>query len=414
MVVMALGFSIAAIISVYTGVEASKDHTQNMIDDTIANTDAMIADYEQYINDMTNLSTNQAKQLILMNLSSSGGAGKGGGRNSVIGQEVILNISSWDVVADAIPKINQRFGENPKDPDFELFGVPIDQVLNAAYYLTPPLIEGSNIDPDNLSQVIIGNDLKEFFDTGLGGEIEINGHNLTVVGIHSGTVIEKGVYVNIEKAAAIVGMNPGECRMLEVYLHNASVVSDTKVDIEESYPSFWVTTYEESKLKFDRMETSKLDQIAKLESDKSAQIELLSGDMAKIESTGTQVILISAISAGLIIMFLMLYSVKERTKEIGVLKALGFTGSNVMAQFMIEGTLIGLIGGIVGVGFAWLAAPTLSDIFLPNTEAYVSATPSMEFIVLALGLTALLGAIGTLYPAWSASRKSPVEAIRNE
>ena len=114
------------------------------------------------------------------------------------------------------------------------------------------------------------------------------------------------------------------------------------------------------------------------------------------------------------IMFLMLYAVKERIKEIGVLKALGFTGNNVMGQFISEGTIIGFMGGVLGIILALVAAPVLSNLLLPGSEAFATSNPTIDLVLLALVLTVCLGAFGSLYPAWSASRKDPVEAMRNE
>ena len=144
-----------------------------------------------------------------------------------------------------------------------------------------------------------------------------------------------------------------------------------------------------------------------------AQIDQLESDNEKIENTGNQIIIISIITAGLIVLFLMLYTVRERSKEIGILKALGFTGKNVMAQFIIEGIIIGLIGGMIGVIIGIIGGPFLSEYLLPDTEVFSTAVPGVDLIILILCLTAVLGAAGTIYPAFEASRKNPVEAMKH-
>ena len=85
-----------------------------------------------------------------------------------------------------------------------------------------------------------------------------------------------------------------------------------------------------------------------------------------------------------------------------------------MIQFITEGTIIGFLGGILGVCVAWLAAPIFSDLLLPSSKAYAVSDPSILIILLALGLTGILGAVASIYPAWMASRNSPVEAMANE
>ncbi|MEM3464146.1 MAG: FtsX-like permease family protein, partial [Candidatus Bathyarchaeia archaeon] len=154
------------------------------------------------------------------------------------------------------------------------------------------------------------------------------------------------------------------------------------------------------------------------------------------QSTATQLIIIAVAATSLIVFFVMLYSVRERTREIGILKALGFSNWNIMNQFMLEGMLIGVIGGVAGVLIGSIAAPFLSSLLLPQlnlfgaqrparpfqtqypsvggTQNYSAVTLSPQLILLAICVAAVLGALGSLYPAWRASRISPVEALRYE
>jgi putative ABC transport system permease protein len=126
----------------------------------------------------------------------------------------------------------------------------------------------------------------------------------------------------------------------------------------------------------------------------------------------------------------MLYTVRERTKEIGTLKALGASNKTILGQFMLEGVLLSLIAGIVGLAIGTFAATTLANLLLPYpTDAgfgtvmseggilkaspiVVTITP--QLILFGLGVAVLLGALGSLYPAWRAARIRPAEAMRYE
>jgi putative ABC transport system permease protein len=148
------------------------------------------------------------------------------------------------------------------------------------------------------------------------------------------------------------------------------------------------------------------------------------------QNTAFEEVVVAVVATSLIVLFLMLYSVRERTKEIGTLKAIGFSNSNVMSQFMLEGVLLSLLAGAVAIVISSVAAPTLSGLLLPavsqgtsgvfvgrtleasSTTAAVAITP--ELVLLALGAAVLLGALGSLYPAWRASRTRPAEAMRYE
>ena len=138
-------------------------------------------------------------------------------------------------------------------------------------------------------------------------------------------------------------------------------------------------------------------------------------------------------ATSLIVLFVMLYTVKERTKEIGTLKAIGFSNSTVMGQFMLEGILLSMIAGVVGIAIGSIAAPTLASLLLPSVGvggrsaagvAIVSgttrfgglavATLTPELILLGFGVAILLGTLGSLYPAWRAAKIRPAEAMRYE
>jgi putative ABC transport system permease protein len=125
----------------------------------------------------------------------------------------------------------------------------------------------------------------------------------------------------------------------------------------------------------------------------------------------------------------MLYTVRERTKEIGTLKAIGFSNWTVMSQFMLEGVLLSLLAGVVGIVIGSVAAPVLSGLLLPtvtqlggagtfgrasasSSSATITITP--QLMLIALGVAVLLGTLGSLYPAWRASRTNPAEAMRYE
>ncbi|MCW4045894.1 MAG: FtsX-like permease family protein [Candidatus Bathyarchaeota archaeon] len=142
-----------------------------------------------------------------------------------------------------------------------------------------------------------------------------------------------------------------------------------------------------------------------------------------------QEIIVAVAATSLIVLFVMLYTVRERTKEIGTLKAIGFSNWTVMSQFMLEGTLLSAIAGVVGIAIGSVAAPVLSGLLLPaasqgtfgrgfamgtNTQTTASIALTPELVLIALGAAVLLGAVGSLYPAWRASRTRPAEAMRYE
>ena len=117
---------------------------------------------------------------------------------------------------------------------------------------------------------------------------------------------------------------------------------------------------------------------------------------------------ISLIVGGIGIMNIMLVAVSERTREIGVRKSIGATFNNVLGQFIIEAIILSLLGGILGVLFAYSAGWGI--------EKYANLPTSITYdaMLLAFGISFIVGLVFGIAPAIKAARKSPIEALRYE
>jgi putative ABC transport system permease protein len=122
--------------------------------------------------------------------------------------------------------------------------------------------------------------------------------------------------------------------------------------------------------------------------------------------------LIALIVGGIGIMNIMLVSVTERTREIGIRKAVGARRWDILFQFLIEAIVVTLIGGLIGVAAGWGATQIAAnwDIGGADNEYAVTA----QWVLLGIGVAAATGIIAGVYPAWSASRLDPIEALRHE
>ena len=117
---------------------------------------------------------------------------------------------------------------------------------------------------------------------------------------------------------------------------------------------------------------------------------------------------ISLVVGGIGIMNIMLVTVAERTREIGVRRAIGATRGAIMSQFLVESAMLCLLGGVLGVLAGWGASVLLAQFF--NWQTVVAA----ESIVVGLGCSLLIGIIFGLWPARRASTLDPIEALRHE
>lgn len=117
---------------------------------------------------------------------------------------------------------------------------------------------------------------------------------------------------------------------------------------------------------------------------------------------------ISLLVGGIGIMNVMLVSVSERTHEIGIRKAVGATNKQILSQFIIEATLLSFAGGIVGIGLAYLIDVSL------RAATNLQPSISWQIVVIATGVSLIIGIVFGTAPAVKAARKHPIEALRSE
>jgi len=132
------------------------------------------------------------------------------------------------------------------------------------------------------------------------------------------------------------------------------------------------------------------------------------------EAIGMLTLLLGAIAAisllvgGIGVMNIMLVSVLERTREIGIRKALGARERDIWSQFLIEAAFLTFAGGIIGVIVGWIVSALVSRTGLVTTVV------SADIVILAVSVSVGIGLFFGFYPAWRASRLNPIDALRSE
>lgn len=132
------------------------------------------------------------------------------------------------------------------------------------------------------------------------------------------------------------------------------------------------------------------------------------------EITGTIAIFLGAIAGisllvgGVGVMNIMLVSVMERRREIGILKALGATGRDIWTQFLMEAAFLTLAGGIIGIALGWAVSYFVSSV------GQIPSVVTADIVILAVSVSVGIGLFFGFYPAWKASRLNPIEALRSE
>ena len=256
--------------------------------------------------------------------------------------------------------------------------------------------EISFIDLDNQSKVcIIGADVsQDLFDNEnpVGQTIKIGGDNYTVIGTLTeqgssmGTNADSMVLMPVTTAQSLAGSD--EIKSLYVQTENEDTVNLTQLATE----NYLKTTLDASS-----DEISVTTQQSMLDTMSSVQDTLILL-LAGIAS-------ISLLVGGIGVMNVMLVSVTERTKEIGIRKSLGARKSNILVQFLIEALILCLLGGIGGI-LIGLGVGSAAEL-LGFTFTY-----SLNVVGIAFGFAAVIGLVFGIFPAYRASCLNPIEALR--
>ncbi len=151
------------------------------------------------------------------------------------------------------------------------------------------------------------------------------------------------------------------------------------------------------------------------DADDDFRIQSMAEMITNLESTSsTMTLLLGAIAAiallvgGIGVMNIMLVSVLERTREIGIRKALGARERDIWIQFLLEAASLTFAGGIIGVAVGWGASIAIDKL------GFMSTMVTPDIVIMAVSVSVAIGLFFGFYPAWNASRLNPIQALRSE
>ena len=180
---------------------------------------------------------------------------------------------------------------------------------------------------------------------------------------------------------------------------NVQVSDPDKMDqVQEQIEQLLRSRHHITNGKDDDFHVRNLTSLMETVSQSTAMLTLLLGSIAGI----------SLLVGGIGIMNIMMVSVTERTREIGIRKALGATFMNIMTQFLIESMVIGIIGGLIGIGLGCVASQLIAK--FGNFTTVITPLPIIVSFVFSVGIGLFFG----IYPARKAAKLDPIEALRYE
>jgi len=396
LVSLVLALCVAVFASTIAGVDASEAAAADMVEDYRAAAEATLEETELWM-----------RALVVT-------APAGPWSPQGISEDAVDEVASMDDVAGVVPMIMVGFNEEGQTGGggqlgrgyvYVVHGAPLDPELNDQYHALPVnIVDGRNLAEGEDYTALLSDELVDYFDAGVGDTINLHGTTLDIVGVYASELWQRDVYMSLSTAQDLLGMQ-GQLSMLAVYAESQSAVGDVVAEIQSEYPAAFV-------IALGSLQSQLADFV---QQQQQTLVAGLDDDLSAIESVGLRTIVASGIIAVLLIFVVMFNTVRARTKEIGTFKALGFSNGGIMWQFLCEGFYVGLVGGVIGLALASVAASLLSSLLLGSSENLdISVSIGVAPMLLGLGLTIVAAGLGSLYPAWRASRISPMEALRRE
>jgi len=435
LVVLALGLSIAILIAIPAATQAYSKSVQAAIEN-------QASAYQGFINVLVN-------EIVVEPPSAENFGGMPGGTpgfpgatfTNVIDENIAENIASIPGVEGVVPQLESplRFQgiENREENQayqwrVTIIGTSLTSSLDEEYHIQPEnIIEGRKLNENESGSILLGIGLKNYFNSigvyfAVGQPLTVGNYTFTVVGIFDAGNSFANLYAYVSLADAQAMFDQADkVSQIRVFAESVENVNNIADEIKSLYgDNVSVTTNS--------------DLLQEINALNQGTNDTMYSQLAQMDNVAGQEILIAIIAGGLIVFFTMFYVVRERTREIGIFKALGFTNWNIISQFMLEGAVIGLVGGLVGVIFGSFGAPLISNILLPHIsistgfsggfgggfsptspqsttqQLTVQVTPDVSIILFSLCAAVILGVVGSLYPSWWASRKRPAEALKYE
>ena len=315
-------------------------------------------------------------------------------------------IRELDDVAAVDPQIQMLFDEQLEGG--AAFGIPnliIGGVAGADEGLEDFVIEpaqGRLLTPeDEGSRVtVIGSDMAQEFSVGEGDTLEMRGVDFEVVGVLQPTLTAPDTTALIPLAAAqelFIGTLPPA---VSEALDADSLVSQIVVyPVEGADPTAVAAEIEATADNVTTLTGAEFD-------------EQVGSSIAIFNAIIIGVAVISLVVGGLSVINTMAMSVAERTREIGIKRAIGGSRGRIIRALVAEAGLIGFIGGLVGLGLGALVVVLANEAGRESGTVLFELTPGTA--IFALAFSTILGMIAGIIPAWSAARLDPVAALRYE
>ena len=288
---------------------------------------------------------------------------------------------------------------NKRAPIFVIGG---DTKELEGFYVEPVgLKEGRWLRENDYKACVIGDRVaNDFFDEVIhvNDKLEINGDKFIVVGVFEkgdmlySNDVDPHIFLTLRAAKEV--LQTDEIKYIIVRVYEIDEAEGIAEEIEEVIN-----------------DNHGLDDFA-MAMTMGSMIEMMDDIFKIIQGVLVGIAAIALVVASIGIMNTMLMSVMERTHEIGVMKAIGAKSSDVLSLFLLESSMVSLVGGVAGCGLGWVVAKVLSFLASTASGLEIAAIVKPEVLLGGIAVALIVGVLSGFYPARKASKMSPVEAVR--
>jgi putative ABC transport system permease protein len=310
-------------------------------------------------------------------------ANSGGFFSSTVNQSYVDTVQNSTGVKDAVGVLINTYSLNGNP--FILMGISRDKLELANINLQ----EGTPFGSNGENELILGKRASQSLDKHVGDTVTLFGDDFKVTGIYeTGNMWEDGgAFLDLNKLQNLSD-NQAKVTMIFVKIRNDAQLEDVTSNIEKNYSNELTTI--KSVDDFNRVNKG----------------------LSSIDTASWAISLLAILIGGIGVINTMVMSVYERTREIGVLKAVGWKDRRILTMIMGESLVLTLLAAVIGIILGVVAVNLI--LLLPSMGGFIKPVYTPLTFIKGFGVAILVGVLGGLYPAYRASKLSPTEALRYE
>lgn len=321
------------------------------------------------------------------------GSGNFGSSGGAMDESLVTDLKNTNGVKDTagILRVNSNVSTSSGGSGFgSMSGFLVNGIDSSKLALVGiDSVNGTIFTNGSSNEIIIGKTVAQNLNKTVGSTIDIYGTEFEVTGIfESGNFIyDTGAFTSLSTLQNLTN-NTGKVSYIQVKVNDNANASQVSKTIQDERPN-------------DLSATTAVDQANRINQ-----------SLGMIDTASWAISLLAIVIGGVGVINTMIMSVFERTREIGVLKAVGWKDRRILGMILGESIILTLVAAVVGIILGIVAVEIIFKLFI--TSQSFEAVLTMDTLLKAFGVALLVGIVGGLYPAYRASRLAPTEALRYE